>query len=184
MAQNYTYLCLWSRFPLYLGPRGATTTGPDATSPPQLSVKTRRGGELGRGGGGGIGSFAGGWGMGLRATHSYHLHTSRGCLGALGYRGMYVIIAISCLCQEATLKVLRTKGIVPLSLKHGTKNLVPLAPWPPHCYLSKLERGGGGGVGGVAGKDLAGPPPQDLGTNINHLEKHTRVVCNMCTVQY
>ena len=33
---------------------GATTTGPDATPPPQLSVKTC-GGELGRGG---IGSLA------------------------------------------------------------------------------------------------------------------------------
>ena len=42
---------------------------------------------------------------------------------------------------------------MPLSTKHGTKNLAPLAPWPLHCYLSKL----GGGV--VAYKDRALPPP-------------------------
>ena len=56
--------------------------------------------------GGGIGSLAGGGG-GLRATHYYHMHTSRGCLGAWGYRGMYAIIAISCLCQEESLKGLK-----------------------------------------------------------------------------
>ena len=55
------------------------------------------------------------------------------------------------------LRVSRTKGIVPPSTKHGTKNLAPLAPWPPHRYLSKL--GGGGGLGGVAYKDRARPPP-------------------------
>ena len=95
------------------------------------------GGSAGGGGGGGIGSLAG-RGGGVRATHYYHMHTSRGCLGAWGYGGMYAIIAISCLCQEESLRVLRTKGIVPLSTKHGTKKLAPLAPWPPHCYLSKL----------------------------------------------
>ena len=77
-------------------PGGATTTGPDATPPPQLSVKTcGGGGELGRGGGG-VGERVGGGGIigslagggGLRATHYYHMHTSRGCLGAWGYRGM------------------------------------------------------------------------------------------------
>ena len=57
---------------------GATTTGPEATPPPQLSVKTW-------GGGGGQLEGVGGfprWG-GLRATHYYHMHTSRGdvCLG-------------------------------------------------------------------------------------------------------
>ena len=43
--------------------------------------------------------------------------------------------------------------MVPFSTKHGTKNLVPLAPWPPHRYLSKL------GGGGVAYKDRPPPPP-------------------------
>ena len=95
-----------------VGPRGATTTGPDAT-PPQLSVKTwgggggiwggGGGGVGGRVGGGGIGSLAGG-GQGLNPTHYYHMHTSRGCLGAWGYRVMYAIIAISCLCREESLK--------------------------------------------------------------------------------
>ena len=85
-------------------PRGATTSGPDAT-PPQLSAKTwgEGGGSWGRGGGGGIGSSAGGGG-GLRTTHYYHMHTSRGCvcLGAWGYRGMHAIIAISRLCREGS----------------------------------------------------------------------------------
>ena len=57
-------------------------------------------------GGGGIGSLARGGG-GLHATHYYHMHTSRGCLGAWGYRGMYAIIAISCLCREESLKGLK-----------------------------------------------------------------------------
>ena len=55
------------------------------------------GGGGGRGVGGrvgGIGSLAGGGGG---ATHYNHMHSSRGCLGAWGYRGMYAIIAISCL---------------------------------------------------------------------------------------
>ena len=81
------------------GPRGggATTTGPDATPPPrQLSVKT--------GGRGGVLAAWPGGGGGLRATHCYHMHTSRGCLGAWGYRGMYAIIAISGLCREESLK--------------------------------------------------------------------------------
>ena len=47
-----------------------------------------------------------GWRGGLRATHYYHMHTSRGdvCLGVWGYGGMYVIIALSCLCREESLK--------------------------------------------------------------------------------
>ena len=98
-------------------------------------------------------------------THYYHMHTSRGdvCLGAWGYRGMYAIIALSRLCQEENLKVLRTKGIVPPSNKHAIKNSAPLAPWPPHHYLSKLggPGGGGGWGGGVAYKDRAWPPRAD-----------------------
>ena len=122
------------------------------TPPPSYLSKLAGGGSWGGGGvgggmGGGIGSLAGGGG-GLRTTHYYHMHTSRGCLGAWGYRGMYAIIAISCLCREESLKGLRTKGIVPLSTKHGTKFLALLAPWPPHRYQSKL--GGGGGAGGVS----------------------------------
>ena len=46
-------------------------------------------------------------GGGLHATHYYHMHTSMGCLGAWGYRGRYAIIAISCLCQEESLKCLK-----------------------------------------------------------------------------
>ena len=84
--------------------QGATTTGPDATPPPQLSAKTcPGGGGLGRGGDWQLGRGGGG----LRATHDYHVHSSRGCLGAWGYRGMYAIIAISCLCQEERLKGLK-----------------------------------------------------------------------------
>ena len=88
---------------------GGTTTGPDATPLPQLSVKTW-GSKLGGGGGGrleglGGGGVGGGGGWleglgggaargcgggggipkvgGLHTTHNNHMHTSRGdvCLG-------------------------------------------------------------------------------------------------------
>ena len=89
-------------------PTGATTIGPDATHPPAICQNVRGGGVGGRVGWGGIGSSARGVGPkgGLRATHYYHMHTSRVCvcLGAWGYRGMYAIIAISRLCQAETLK--------------------------------------------------------------------------------
>ena len=52
------------------------------------------------------------------------MHTSRGCLGAWGYRGMYAIIAISCLCQEESLKGLggggcRLQGLGPAAPPGG-----------------------------------------------------------------
>ena len=37
-------------------------------------------------------------------------------------------------------------------------------PWPPHRYLSTLGGEGGGGLGGVAYKDRARPPPTPGGT--------------------
>ena len=42
------------------------------------------------------------WGGGLRATHYYHMHTSRGdaCLEVWGCGGMYVIVALSHICRE------------------------------------------------------------------------------------
>ena len=123
---------------------------------PQLSVKTWGGGywQLGQGGG----SQGGG---GLRATHYYHMHTSRVCVcvwGAWGYRGMYAIIAISRLCREESLKGLKDQRHRTPSTKHGTKNWAPLASWPPHRYLSKL---GGGGVGWGGSHKRTGPgrPP-------------------------
>ena len=71
---------------------------------PQLSVKTWGWGSWGGGGrlkgrvGGGLAVWPGGGsqgGGGLRATHYYHMHPSRGdvCPGVWGYGGMYVIIA-------------------------------------------------------------------------------------------
>ena len=61
-------------------PRGATTIGPDATHP-QLSVKTWGGGAGGCGGrAGGQGDWQLSRGEGLRATHYYHMHTSRVCV--------------------------------------------------------------------------------------------------------
>ena len=44
-------------------------------------------------------------GGGLRATHYYHMHTSRGdvCLWVWGYRGMYVIIVIVIVMKERTM---------------------------------------------------------------------------------
>ena len=70
----------------------------------------------------------------------------------------YTITAISRLCQEESLKGLKDQRIIRPSTKHGTKNLAPLAPWPPHRYLSKLGGCGGAG-GGVAYRDRARPPP-------------------------
>ena len=75
--------------------------------PPPLSAKTCRGVGRWEGGGGGVLAAWPGGGGGLRATHYYHMHTSRGCLGAWGYRGMYAIIGISCLCQKESLKGLK-----------------------------------------------------------------------------
>ena len=63
------------------------------------------------GGGGSVGGGGGdwqlGWGGGLRATHYYHMQGVCVCLGAWGYRGMYAMIAISCLCREESLKGLQ-----------------------------------------------------------------------------
>ena len=81
---------------------GATTIGPDATLPPAICQNLR--------GGGLAGGWGGSWqfsrGVGLRAIHYYHMHTSRVCVcpGAWGYRGMYAIIAISRLCREESLR--------------------------------------------------------------------------------
>ena len=109
---------------------------------PQLSVKTCGEGVGGRVGGGG----------GLHATHYHHMHTSRVCvcLGAWGYGGMYGIIAIV-FARKKVLRVVRTKGIVPLSTEHGTKN-------GTHTAIFQNARGGGGGLGGVAGPGPAAPP--------------------------
>ena len=95
------------------GGGGATTTGPDAT-PPQLSAKTGGGGggAVGAGGGGGGGGgAAGGWGGGIGSLAGGGGGAARNPLvshaylkGVSGYRGMY---AISCLCQEGSLKGLR-----------------------------------------------------------------------------
>ena len=130
--------------------------------PPSYLQKLAGGGGEVVGGGVGGGVLAAGPGVGgLRATHYYHMHTSRVCvcLWAWRYKGMYAIIAISHPCQEESLKVLRvlrTKGIVPPSTKHGTKFLAPLAPQPLHRYLG----GGGGGAGGcrIQGPGPAAPP--------------------------
>ena len=91
---------------------------------------------------------AGPWGGGgLRATHYYHMHTSRGCLGAWGYRGMCAIIAISHLCREESLKGLkdqrhRTPFNEAWDKQLGTVGI--MAPTP----LSFKTRGGGGWGGG------------------------------------
>ena len=123
---------------------GATTNGPDATPPPPKYL-SKRGGGLGDqfwggfglrvcGGGGGFGRKAGvpkvGGGGGLRATHYYHMHTSRGdvCLGVWGYRGMYVIMALSRLCREESLKGRRVAPLPPSSFPLPPSPLFPRAP--------------------------------------------------------
>ena len=70
--------------------------------------------------------------------------------GAWGYGGMYGIIAIV-FARKKVLRVVRTKGIVPLSTEHGTKN-------GTHTAIFQ-NAGGGGGVGCVAGPGPAAPPP-------------------------
>ena len=68
------------------------------------------------------------------------------------------------LAGKKVLRVLRTKGIVPPSTKHGNKNLAPLAPWPPHRYLSELGGGGGWGVSHTkTGRGYRPPPPPRCG---------------------
>ena len=123
-ASRDSLVCLRTLTP-YLrppSPGGATTNGPDATTP-QLSVETwGGGGGLGGSGGGGVG-WGGGfrvWGGGarwggLRATHYYDMHTSRGgvCLGVWGYGGMYAIKALSRQCREESLKGRRVAPIPP-----------------------------------------------------------------------
>ena len=133
---------VWHGSPLGMRtPGGATTTGPDATSP-QLSAKT-----CGRGGGGR--REGGGGGGGLHATHYYHMHTSRVCvcLGAWGYRGTYAIIAISRLCQEESLKGLKDqRHRNPLQLSMGQKIW---RRWRHGPYTAIFQNwGGGGGAGG------------------------------------
>ena len=75
--------------------------------PPSYLPKLAGGGGGGRREGGGGGYWQLGRGGGVHATHYYHMHTSRACPGAWGYTGMYAIIAISCLCQEESLKGLK-----------------------------------------------------------------------------
>ena len=87
-------------------PGGATTTGPDATTPPSYLSKLAEGGGLGQGGGG-VGGY---WQLGRGAgaardpllPHAY-LKGVCVCLGAWEYRGMYAMIAISRLCREESL---------------------------------------------------------------------------------
>ena len=104
-----------------------------------------------------------GGGGGLRATHYYHMHTSRVCvcLGAWGYRGVYAIIAISRLCPEENRKGLQDqRHSTPLQLsmgqkiwRHGPRTAI---------FQNSGGGGGGGGLGGVANKDQARPPPRGL----------------------
>ena len=60
-------------------------------------------------------------------------------------------------CHRGQLQLALMQPTPQLSVKAATKNLAPLAPCPPNRYVSKL--GGGGGLGWVAYKDRARPPP-------------------------
>ena len=111
------------------------------------------GGEGGWGvplGGGRLEGVGGGgfprWG-GLRATHYYHMHTSRGdvCLG----------IGVCDICiapRLANLALKSTDGL--MKTWHTLKKGGAVGAMPPTHYLSKP-----GGLGGVAYKDRAQPPP-------------------------
>ena len=132
--------------------RGGATTGPDATPPPPPRYLSKLGGgAVGAGGG-----SAGGGGGGLRATHYYHMHTSRGgvCLGAWGYRGMYAIIAISCLCREESLKGLQDqRHSTPLQLSMRQKI------WRHGPRTAMFQKPGGGCR--IQEPGPAAPPPGD-----------------------
>ena len=86
------------------GGGGGTTTGPDATRPPAICQNLR-------GGGGSAGGWGGGyWQLGRGAASDPllpHAYLKGGGGEAWGYRGMYAIIAISCFCQEESLKGLK-----------------------------------------------------------------------------
>ena len=95
------------------GHGGATTTSPDVTPPPAICENLGGGAVWGgrlEGVEGGVRPWGGGGGVPqlgrLRASHYYHMHTSREevCLGVWGYEGIYVIIALSHLCREESLK--------------------------------------------------------------------------------
>ena len=126
-------LCRWLRLRLRLGSGwagGRLQAVLMQPPPPQLSAKTCGGWSAGGLGGGLLAARPGGGGGGLRATHNYHMHTSRGCvcLGAWGERGMYAIIAISRLCREESLKGLKDQTHSTPFDEAWTKNLAPLAP--------------------------------------------------------
>ena len=84
------------------------------------------------------------WG-GLCATHYYDMHTSRGdmCLGVWGYGDMYVIIALSRVCQSMN-------GL--MKGKHAQKKVGAVGAMPPNP-LSLKTRGLGGG------SHTRSPPP-------------------------
>ena len=155
------------------GPRGGRPQLVLMRHPPPAICQNLPGGGGSSWGGGGGGRRESGWvggglaawprGGGLRATRYYHMHTSRGCLGAWGYRGMYAIIAISCLCQEESLKGLKdSRHSTPSQLSMGPKNWRLWRHGPRTAIFQNWGgRGGGGGLGGVAYKDRAWPPPWD-----------------------
>ena len=123
---------------------------------PQLSVKTC-------GGGGGLAAQPGGGAARDPLLPHAYLKGVCVCLGPWVYRGAYAIIAISRLCQEESFKGLKDQRHSTPSTEHGTKILAPLAPWPPHRYLSKLWGLGGRTQG-------PGPPPPPRG------QKHRRTI--------
>ena len=145
------------------GEGGATTTGADATPPPPPPAICQNlgGGGWREGGGGGVLAAPPGGGGGLRATHYYHMHTSRGCVcvwGAWGYRGMYAIIAISRLCREESLKGLKDQTHkYPLQLGMGQKIW---RHWRHGPCTAIFQNSGGGGVRGcrTQGPGPAAPP--------------------------
>ena len=167
------------------GPGGATTTSPDVTHPPQLSVKTWGVGS--GGGGGGIGSLAGGGGFprsgGLCATRYYRMHTSRGdvCLGVWGYGGMYVKAEGLHLSRGrapnagSSLRNKRHLYSTPSCWrsKHGwfdereacTKKLGTVGAMPPNTAISQNPGGGGGRRQGPGLPPP--PPPRGEGTERN-----------------
>ena len=123
---------------------------------PPAICQTLGGGEFGGGRlegvcrGGGFGRVGGSQGGGACTRPTTTTCIPPGRIGGLGYGGIYVIIALSGLCQEESLQGPDDEREARTQKNFGTVGA--MAPTP----LSLKTRGGGGGAGGCC---IQGPGP-------------------------